>query len=123
MVTRVYGTCGNVPIEFVRKEANRWECSVPFNSSGRYIVAVTAEAEAGTIAFATNILIVFNFNSLKFKILPTPYAVELLPSKFGVDILPLLPYKFELLPSKFGVDILPLSPYKFEYLTTKGVFV
>lgn len=81
MVSKVYGTCGNIDIIFQKVGEEQWETTVPFAETGQYIVSITAEDMAGNLAYATSILVVIEpgTGGIRIRILPTEFVVELLP--------------------------------------------
>jgi hypothetical protein len=81
MVSKVYGTCGNIDIIFQRVSEEQWKTTVPFAEIGQYIVSVTAEDMAGNLAYAASILVVIepDTSGIRIRILPTEFVVELLP--------------------------------------------
>ncbi len=73
MVKRLYGKANGQTVLFERKEGNRWEVSVPFNSDGEYAVEVYAEDEAGNISYYCSMLFIISGHEIKSYIVPIGY--------------------------------------------------
>ena len=56
MVVKATGKVDGKEVIFERAEGDLWKVTIPYDLDGMYVVEVTAEDEAGNIAFCTKLL-------------------------------------------------------------------
>ena len=88
MVVKVTGKVDGQDVIFERSEGNRWNITVPYDLDGMYVIEVTAEDEAGNIAFCTKMLLIVDPATLCVKLIPLDYMVEVIQEEYSVIPLP-----------------------------------
>ena len=58
MVVKVSGKIDGKEVIFERAEGDRWNVTVPYDLDGMYVVELTAENDAGNIAYCTKMLLI-----------------------------------------------------------------
>ena len=58
MVVKVSGKIDGKEVIFERAEGDRWNVTVPYDLDGMYVGELTAENDAGNIAYCTKILLI-----------------------------------------------------------------
>ena len=84
MVVKVSGKIDGKEVIFERAEGDRWNVTVPYDLDGMYVVELTAENDAGNIAYCTKILLIVDPEDYKVIVIPEDYAVEAVPDQYQV---------------------------------------
>ena len=58
MIVKVSGKIDGKEVIFERAEGDRWNATVPYDLDGMYVVELTAENDAGNIAYCTKMLLI-----------------------------------------------------------------
>ena len=85
MVIKVTGKVDGQEVVFERSEGNRWNITVPYDLDGMYVIEVTAEDDAGNIAYCTKMLLIVDPATLCAKLVPFDYTVEIMPEEYNVE--------------------------------------
>ena len=83
MVVKVSGKIDGKEVIFERDEGDRWNATVPYDLDGMYVVELTAENDAGNIAYCTKMLLIVPEDS-NVTVIPEEYAVEAVPEQYQV---------------------------------------
>lgn len=86
MVVKVTGKVDGQEVIFEYSEGDRWNITVPYELDGMYVVEVTAEDDAGNIAFCTKMLLIVDPATLCVQLIPYDYMVEVIPDEYCVDV-------------------------------------
>ena len=88
MVVKVSGKVDGKEVIFERAEGDWWNATVPYDLDGMYVVELTAEDEAGNIAFCTKMLLIVDPATLCVKLIPLDYMVEVIQEEYSAVLLP-----------------------------------
>ena len=58
MIVKVSGKVDGQDVIFERSEGNQWNITVPYDLDGMYVIEVTAENDAGNVAYCTKMLLI-----------------------------------------------------------------
>ena len=87
-IARVYGTCnGHDIILALNPETRRWEVNVPKIPSGKYVVDLYAEDEAGNRAYYATVLIEVDFDTCKVKFTVLRIDTSVIPPDVPLPII------------------------------------
>ncbi|MBD9338645.1 PF13754 domain-containing protein [Mediterraneibacter faecis] len=86
MVVKATGKVDGKEVIFERAEGDLWKVTIPYDLDGMYVVEVTAEDEAGNIAFCTKLLLIVDPATLCIHLIPYEYTVEVVQEEFCVDV-------------------------------------
>ena len=82
MVVKVSGKIDGKEVIFERAEGDRWNVTVPYDLDGMYVVELTAENDAGNIAYCTKMLLIVDPATLCVRLVPLDYMVEVVPEDY-----------------------------------------
>lgn len=82
MVTRVVGRANEFDLTFTCKNGNVWEANVPSVPSGEYAVELTAEDEAGNIAYKTQTILMVDTTKLCVKLISCEHEADSKPDRY-----------------------------------------
>ena len=102
MVVKVSGKIDGKEVIFERAEGDRWNVTVPYDLDGMYVVELTAENDAGNIAYCTKILLIVDPATLCVRLVPLDYMVEIVPEDCKVTVIP-KDYAVEAVPEQYQV--------------------
>ena len=88
MVVKVSGKIDGKEVIFERDEGDRWNATVPYDLDGMYVVELTAENDAGNIAYCTKMLLIVDPATLCVRLVPLDYMVEVVPEDYAVEAVP-----------------------------------
>ena len=88
MVVKVSGKIDGKEVIFERAEGDRWNAMVPYDLDGMYVVELTAENDAGNIAYCTKMLLIVDPATLCVRLVPLDYMVEVVPEDYAVEAVP-----------------------------------
>ena len=88
MVVKVSGKIDGKEVIFERAEGDRWNVTVPYDLDGMYVVELTAENDAGNIAYCTKMLLIVDPATLCVRLVPLDYMVEIVPEDCKVTVIP-----------------------------------
>lgn len=88
MIVKVSGKIDGKEVIFERAEGDRWNVTVPYDLDGMYVVELTAEDNAGNIAYCTNMLLIVDPATLCAKLVPLDYRVEVVSEQYQVTVEP-----------------------------------
>lgn len=106
MVVKVSGKIDGKEVIFERAEGDRWNATVPYDLDGMYVVELTAENDAGNIAYCTKMLLIVDPATLCVKLVPLDYMVEVVPEEYETHIIP-EDYLVEVMEEQYQVATLP----------------
>lgn len=87
MVVKVSGKIDGKEVIFERAEGDRWNVTVPYDLDGMYVVELTAENDAGNIAYCTKMLLIVDPATLCVRLVPLDYMVEVVPEDYKVMVI------------------------------------
>lgn len=64
MITKVYGSCNSISVTFTLNDRGRWETVYPIEQSGRYILELYAEDEAGNTGYLATMMFTVDITNL-----------------------------------------------------------
>ena len=102
MVVKVSGKIDGKEVIFERDEGDRWNATVPYDLDGMYVVELTAENDAGNIAYCTKMLLIVDPAPLCVRLVPLDYMVEIVPEDCKVTVIP-EDYAVEAVPEQYQV--------------------
>ena len=88
MIVKVSGKVDGQDVIFERSEGNQWNITVPYDLDGMYVIEVTAENDAGNVAYCTKMLLIVDPATLCVKLVPLDYMVEVVPEEYETHIIP-----------------------------------
>lgn len=106
MVVKVSGKIDGKEVIFERAEGDRWNVTVPYDLDGMYVVELTAENDAGNVAYCTKMLLIVDPATLCVKLVPLDYMVEVVPEEYETHIIP-EDYLVEVMEEQYQVATLP----------------
>lgn len=106
MIVKVSGKVDGQDVIFERSEGNQWNITVPYDLDGMYVIEVTAENDAGNIAYCTKMLLIVDPATLCVKLVPLDYMVEVVPEEYETHIIP-EDYLVEVMEEQYQVATLP----------------
>ena len=74
----------------------------PYDLDGMYVVELTAENDAGNIAYCTKMLLIVDPATLCVRLVPLDYMVEIVPEDCKVTVIP-EDYAVEAVPEQYQV--------------------
>lgn len=101
-VVKVSGKIDGKEVIFERDEGDRWNATVPYDLDGMYVVELTAENDAGNIAYCTKMLLIVDPATLCVRLVPLDYMVEIVPEDCKVTVIP-EDYAVEAVPEQYQV--------------------
>ena len=106
MIVKVSGKVDGQDVIFERSEGNQWNITVPYDLDGMYVIEVTAENDAGNVAYCTKMLLIVDPATLCVKLVPLDYMVEVVPEEDETHIIP-EDYLVEVMEEQYQVATLP----------------
>ena len=106
MIVKVSGKVDGQDVIFERSEGNQWNITVPYDLDGMYVIEVTAENDAGNVAYCTKMLLIVDPATLCVKLVPLDYMVEVVPEEYETHIIP-EDYLVEVMEEQYQVATLP----------------
>lgn len=106
MVVKVSGKIDGKEVIFERAEGDRWNVAVPYDLDGMYVVELTAENDAGNIAYCTKMLLIVDPATLCVRLVPLDYMVEVVSEEYETHIIP-EDYLVEVMEEQYQVATLP----------------
>ena len=106
MIVKVSGKVDGQDVIFERSEGNQWNITVPYDLDGMYVIEVTAENDAGNVAYCTKVLLIVDPATLCVKLVPLDYMVEVVPEEYETHIIP-EDYLVEVMEEQYQVATLP----------------
>ena len=106
MIVKVSGKVDGQDVIFERSEGNQWNITVPYDLDGMYVIEVTAENDAGNVAYCTKMLLIVDPATLCVKLVPLDYMVEVVPEEYEMHIIP-EDYLMEVMEEQYQVAALP----------------
>ena len=106
MVVKVSGKINGKEVIFERAEGDRWNVTVPYDLDGMYVVELTAENDAGNIAYCTKMLLIVDPATLCVRLVPLDYMVEVVSEEYETHIIP-EDYLVEVMEEQYQVATLP----------------
>ena len=106
MIVKVSGEVDGQDVIFERSEGNQWNITVPYDLDGMYVIEVTAENDAGNVAYCTKMLLIVDPATLCVKLVPLDYMVEVVPEEYETHIIP-EDYLVEVMEEQYQVATLP----------------
>lgn len=106
MIVKVSGKVDGQDVIFERSEGNSWNITVPYDLDGMYVIEVTAENDAGNVAYCTKMLLIVDPATLCVKLVPLDYMVEVVPEEYEMHIIP-EDYLVEVMEEQYQVAALP----------------
>lgn len=106
MIVKVSGKVDGQDVIFERSEGNKWNITVPYDLDGMYVIEVTAENDAGNVAYCTKMLLIVDPATLCVKLVPLDYMVEVVPEEYETHIIP-EDYLVEVMEEQYQVATLP----------------
>lgn len=106
MIVKVSGKVDGQDVIFERSEGNQWNITVPYDLDGMYVIEVTAENDAGNVAYCTKMLLIVDPATLCVKLVPLDYMVEVVPEEYETHII-LEDYLVEVMEEQYQVATLP----------------
>ena len=100
MVVKVSGKIDGKEVIFERAEGDRWNATVPYDLDGMYVVELTAENDAGNIAYCKKMLLIVDPATLCVRLVPLDYMVEIVPEDCKVTVIP-KDYAVEAVPEQY----------------------
>lgn len=88
MIVKVSGKIDGKEVIFERAEGDQWNVAVPYDLDGMYVVELTAENDAGNIAYCTKMLLIVDPATLCVRLVPLDYMVEVVPEDCKVTVIP-----------------------------------
>ena len=88
MIVKVSGKIDGKEVIFEKADGDQWSVMVPYDLDGMYVVELTAENEAGNIAYCTKMLLIVNPATLCVKLVPLDYMVEVISEDYKVTVIP-----------------------------------
>lgn len=102
MVVKVSGKIDGKEVIFERAEGAWWNVTVPYDLDGMYVVELTAENDAGNIAYCTKMLLIVDPATLCVRLVPLDYMVEVVPEDYKVTVIS-EDYAVEAVPEQYQV--------------------
>ena len=99
---KVSGKIDGKEVIFERAEGDRWNATVPYDLDGMYVVELTAENDAGNIAYCTKMLLIVDPATLCVRLVPLDYMVEVVPEDYKVTVIS-EDYAVEAVPEQYQV--------------------
>lgn len=106
MIVKVSGKVDGQDVIFERSEGNQWNITVPYDLDGMYVIEVTAENDAGNVAYCTKMLLIVDPATLCVKLVPLDYMVEVVPEEYETHIIP-EDYLVEVMEEQYQIATLP----------------
>lgn len=106
MIVKVSGKVDGQDVIFERSEGNQWNITIPYDLDGMYVIEVTAENDAGNVAYCTKMLLIVDPATLCVKLVPLDYMVEVVPEEYETHIIP-EDYLVEVMEEQYQVATLP----------------
>ncbi len=106
MIVKVSGKVDGQDVIFERSEGNQWNITVPYDLDGMYVIEVTAENDAGNVAYCTKMLLIVDPATLCVKLVPLDYMVEVVLEEYETHIIP-EDYLVEVMEEQYQVATLP----------------
>lgn len=106
MIVKVSGKVDGQDVIFERSEGNQWNITVPYDLDGMYVIEVTAENDAGNVAYCTKMLLIVDPATLCVKLVPLDYMIEVVPEEYETHIIP-EDYLVEVMEEQYQVATLP----------------
>ena len=106
MIVKVSGKIDGKEVIFERAEGDQWNVTVPYDLDGMYVIEVTAENDAGNVAYCTKMLLIVDPATLCVKLVPLDYMVEVVPEEYETHIIP-EDYLVEVMEEQYQVATLP----------------
>ena len=88
MIVKVSGKIDGKEVIFEKADGDQWSVMVPYDLDGMYVVELTAETEAGNIAYCTKMLLIVDPATLCVKLVPLDYMVEVISEDYKVTVIP-----------------------------------
>lgn len=88
MIVKVSGKIDGKEVIFEKADGDQWNVMVPYDLDGMYVVELTAENEAGNIAYCTKMLLIVDPATLCVKLVPLDYMVEVISEDYKVTVIP-----------------------------------
>ena len=88
MIVKVSGKVDGQDVIFERSEGNQWNITVPYDLDGMYVIEVTAENDAGNVAYCTKMLLIVDPATLCVRLVPLDYMVEVVSEEYETHIIP-----------------------------------
>lgn len=88
MIVKVSGKIDGKEVIFEKADGDQWSVMVPYDLDGMYVVELTAENEAGNIAYCTKLLLIVDPATLCVKLVPLDYMVEVISEDYKVTVIP-----------------------------------
>lgn len=88
MIVKVSGKIDGKEVIFEKADGDQWSVMVPYDLDGMYVVELTAENEAGNIAYCTKMLLIVDPATLYVKLVPLDYMVEVISEDYKVTVIP-----------------------------------
>lgn len=76
MIAYIFGRADNYDLIFERNHTGQWQCIVPFEKDGQYVVTLYAVDEAGNVSYYSKVLFTIDTNMLYTQIYPIKYYLE-----------------------------------------------
>lgn len=114
MVTKVIGKVDGREIIFERSDGDSWKITVPQDLDGMYVIEVTAEDEAGNIAYCAKMLLIVDPETLCVSLQPYDYSFDIMPDEYRVGVIPDR-YSIEAMEDNYLVGVQP-DPYYLEVI-------
>lgn len=106
MIVKVSGKIDGKEVIFERSEGDQWNVAVPYDLDGMYVVELTAENDAGNIAYCTKMLLIVDPATLCVRLVPLDYMVEVVSEEYETHIIP-EDYLVEVMEEQYQVATLP----------------
>ena len=106
MIVKVSGKVDGQDVIFERSYGTSWNITVPYDLDGMYVIEVTAENDAGNVAYCTKMLLIVDPATLCVKLVPLDYMVEVVPEEYETHIIP-EDYLVEVMEEQYQVATLP----------------
>jgi hypothetical protein len=82
MITRLYGTCNGQAIEFLHRDGDIWEATVPRLTTGEYLVNLIAEDDAGNKGYFVDLLLSYSMVGLTMRWSRPCYTEQLVEPQY-----------------------------------------
>ncbi len=106
MIVKVSGKIDGKEVIFERSEGDQWNVAVPYDLDGMCVVELTAENDAGNIAYCTKMLLIVDPATLCVRLVPLDYMVEVVSEEYETHIIP-EDYLVEVMEEQYQVATLP----------------
>jgi hypothetical protein len=76
MIAYIFGRADNYDLIFEKNNAGQWQCTVPFERDGQYVVTLYAVDEAGNTSYYSKVLFAVDTKRLYVQIKSFNYFLE-----------------------------------------------